>query len=201
MADLPPPPPDDSGWASQPPPPPEPPDQDPKPVTGMAMLGTGDLVELARPLTRLVARIIDWLILILVSLSLIPVLVAFQDYDDLTDESLGESLALTAIGLVYEVSLVATRGQTLGKMAMKIKIIRAGDGLLPGWDMSAVRWLVPAVPELIGLVPALGLVALLSLIVYLSLTWDKVRQGWHDKAAKTFVIKLVSSPPPIRASG
>ena len=196
MSDLPPPPPDDSGWASQPPPPP---DHAPKPGSGMAMLGTGDLVELARPLTRLVARIIDGLILILVSL--IPVLVGLQDYDDLIDESLGASLALTAIGLVYEVSLVATRGQTLGKMAMKIKIIRAGDGLLPGWDMSTVRWLVPAVPGLIGLVPALGLVALLSLIVYLSLTWDKVRQGWHDKAAKTFVIKLVSSPPPIRASG
>ena len=113
-----------------------------------------------------------------------------RTFDDLADEPLGVSLALTAIGLVYEVSLVATRGQTIGKMAMKIKIIRAGDGLLPGWDMSTVRWLVPAIPSLIGLVPPLGLVGLLSLLVYVSLTWDKVRQGWHDKAAKTLVVKV-----------
>ena len=153
------------------------------------MLGTGGAVELARPLTRLVARIIDGAILILVSL--IPVLVGLYDLDDFTDEPLGLSLALTAVGLAYEVALVATRGQTLGKMAMKIKIIRASDGLLPGWDMSTVRWLVPAVPGLVGLAFSLGLVELLSLVVYLSLTWDKVRQGWHDKAAKTLVIKVL----------
>ncbi|MDE0665141.1 MAG: RDD family protein [Acidimicrobiaceae bacterium] len=163
----------------------------------MAMLGTGGAVELARPLTRLVARIIDGAILILVSL--IPVLVGLYDLDDFTDEPLGLSLALTAVGLAYEVALVATRGQTLGKMAMKIKIIRASDGLLPGWDMSTVRWLVPAVPGLVGLAFSLGLVELLSLVVYLSLTWDKVRQGWHDKAAKTLVIKVLpDSAGPIR---
>ncbi len=167
----------------------------------MASLGTGDTVELARPLTRLVARIIDGAIFVLISL--IPLVV--QDLDGFTDEPLGMSLALTAIGLVYEVALVATRGQTVGKMAMKIKIIRAGDGLLPGWDMSTVRWLVPAIPSLIALVPPLGLVGLLSLVlslvVYLSLTWDKVRQGWHDKAAKTLVIKILPDlAGPIRES-
>lgn len=188
MSDIPPPPPDDSDWTSPPPPPPESPDQAPKPVRGMATLGTGDIVELARPLIRLVARIIDAAIFFVISL--IPLLVGLQDFDDLADEPLGMTLALTVIGLVYEVSLVATRGQTLGKMAMKIRIIRAGDGLIPGWDKSTVRWLVPAIPSLIGLVPPLGFVGLMSLVVYLSLTWDKVRQGWHDKAAKTLVVKV-----------
>ena len=187
MSDMPPPPPDDSGWDSQPPPPPEPASQAPEPGRGTAMLGTGDIVELARPLTRLVARIIDGAILTLVSLILL--LVGLYDFDDLTDESLGLSLVLTAVGLIYEIALVATRGQTLGKMAMKIKIIRAGTGLLPGWDMSTVRWLVPGIPGLIALAPSLGFLWLLSLVVYLSLTWDKVRQGWHDKAAKTLVVK------------
>ena len=163
----------------------------------MAMLGTGDIVELARPLTRLVARIIDGAIFVLISL--IPLVVGLQDLDDFTDQPLGVTLALTAIGLAYEVALVATRGQTVGKMARKIKIIRAGDGQLPGWDMSTVRWLVPAVPGLVGLAFSLGLVELLSMVVYLSLTWDKVRQGWHDKAAKTLVIKVLpDSAGPIR---
>lgn len=184
MSDMPPPPPDDSDWSSAPPPPPGPPDQAPKPGSRQAMLSTGDTVELARRLTRLVARILDILIFF------VMILLLAVPFGLPEDDSLGLSLAWTIVGLVYEVSLVATKGQTLGKMAMKIKIIRAGDGQIPGWNDSTVRWLVPAIPGLIALAPSLELVGLLSLLVYLSLVWDKVRQGWHDKAAKTLVIKI-----------
>ena len=203
MSDRPPPPPDDSGWTAQPPPPPEPAPfaQAPQRGSGRAMLGTGDIVELARPLTRLVARIVDFIVLMVVGL--IPFMVGIADFDDLLDDSyelpLGVILALLAVDVVYEVALVATRGQTVGKMVMKIRIVRADNGLLPGWDQSSLRWLVPAVPGLVALVPSLWLVELLTLVVYLSLTWDKVRQGWHDKAAKTLVVKVVSGPSEIRA--
>lgn len=199
MSDMPPPPPDDSGSSYQPPPPPEPPDQAPGPGRGFAVLGTGGTVELARPLTRLVARICDGIVLMVVGF--LPLIVGVQDFDDISGGSVGLNLGMLAVGLVYEVWLVAARGQTLGKMIMKIRIIRADNGLLPGWDQSSVRWLVPAVPGLIGVVPSLGFVGLLSLVVYLSLTWDKVRQGWHDKAAKTLVIKVVNDPSPIRPTG
>jgi len=36
--------------------------------------------------------------------------------------------------------------------------------------------------------PFLG--ALVSLLVYISLLWDSNRQGWHDKAARTLVVKV-----------
>ena len=146
-------------------------------------------MQLARPASRLVARLIDGAILTVVSL--IPLVVGVQNFDEWTDHSVGVSLALTAVGLLYEVALTATRGQTLGKMAMKIRVVRADNGLVPGWSKSGGRWLVPAIPGLVEwFQPSLWYIGLLGLLVYASLTWDKARQGWHDKAVKTFVVKV-----------
>ena len=197
MSDLPPPPPDDSGWSSQPPPPPGPPSQAPEPATGWATLGTGGTVQLARPVSRLVARIVDGIILgavYFVLFLLVGFLTAF-DMDDFwnpgEDVAVGMGLTFLAIELLYEVALIAERGQTLGKMALKVKVIRADNGLLPGWSKSGGRWLVPAIPSLVEwLHPSLWFIAILSFLVYASLTWDKARQGWHDKAVKTFVVKV-----------
>ena len=94
-------------------------------------------------------------------------------------------LLIAAIGVAYEVTMIALKGQTLGKMATSIKVIRADNGLVPGWGKSIGRWTIPIV---LGFVPLVGWI--LSLLVYVSLTWDKARQGWHDKAAGTLVIKV-----------
>ena len=76
------------------------------------------------------------------------------------------------IGILYEVVLIATKGQTLGKMAVRVKVVRADNGLEPGWGKAIGRWIIPAA---LGFIPFVGW--LLSLLVYLSLLWDKVRQG------------------------
>ena len=94
------------------------------------------------------------------------------------------TLAFVVAGALYEVTMIALRGQTLGKMATSIKVIRADNGLAPGWGKSIGRWIIPVVPVF---VPVIGW--LLSLLVYISLTWDRARQGWHDKASATLVIK------------
>ena len=198
MSDLPPPPPDDSGWSSEPPPPPGPPSYNPQAVTGWANLGTGGTVELASPGARLGARIIDIVIMVVVAMVLFFVALASAfglDSDDstVTEEEatalLGGfivmSLAFAVIGVLYEVTMIALRGQTLGKMATSIKVVRADNGMNPGWGKSIGRWIIPLV---LGFIPLVGWI--LYLLVYLSLTWDKVRQGWHDKAAGTLVIKV-----------
>ena len=202
MSDMPPPPPDDSSWSSQPPPPPGPPDppaHSPQ-ATGWATLGTGEAVELAGAGSRLGARIIDWIILTVVSIILLVagvLTLVGLDVDDTAETEaeiegglgvfVGIILALFAIGLLYEVALIATRGQTLGKMATRVRVVRADNGLVPGWGKSLGRWAVPAVFGVIGsFIPFVGLAVLL---IYASLLWDKVRQGWHDKAAGTLVIK------------
>ena len=94
-------------------------------------------------------------------------------------------LAFAAVGVLYEVIMIALKGQTIGKMATSIKVVRADNGLLPGWGKAIGRWIIPMV---LVIIPFVGW--LLSLLVYISLLWDRARQGWHDKAAGTLVIKV-----------
>ena len=168
MSDMPPPPPDDSGWSSEPPPPP-PGASGPvgAPAAGFAALGTGETVQLATPGGRLGARIID--IIIVIGISFIagfiePYVVPF--------------VAVAA----YEIMFVALRGQTPGKMATSIRIVRADNGGLPGWGVSAGRWVIPLIGYILLIIP--------GLLIHASLLWDDRRQGWHDKAVKTLVIKV-----------
>ena len=85
--------------------------------------------------------------------------------------------------LLYEVSLIAIKGATLGKMAVKLKVVRADTGALPGWGPSAIRWVIPQIG---GLLCGIG-----QIVVYLSPFFDGSGQerGWHDKAASTIVIR------------
>ena len=194
MSDMPPPPPDDSSWSSQPPPPPGGDAyQNPQAVTGWANLGTGGAVELASAGSRLGARLIDWVIMAVVYVILLVIGVgaavgASSNSDDASALSIGAIVAtfllIAVVGILYEVTMIAVRGQTLGKMATNIKVVRADNGLVPGWGKSIGRWIIPAA---LAFIPLVGW--LLSLLVYLSLLWDRARQGWHDKAAATLVVK------------
>ena len=193
MSDLPPPPPDDSG-SSQPAPPPGPAPQGPAATWGWATTGTGESVQLASPGARLGARILDVLIfivafIILAVIGVDPTLFGAPEPAEASGFSMMSyvtSLLIgAAIGLLYEVTMIATRGQTLGKMATSVKVVRADNGLVPGWGKSIGRWSIPA---FLPIIPYAGFI--LSLLVYISLLWDKVRQGWHDKAAGTLVIKV-----------
>ena len=165
-------------------------------MAGWAALGTGEPVELAGPGSRLGARVLDVVIMSVVGLILLVAglvsAVGITSGDSVSDEEatagagafIAFAIVAVVIGVLYEVTMIATKGQTLGKMATRIKVVRADNGLVPGWGKSIGRWIIPAV---LGFIPFVGW--LLSLLVYLSLLWDKARQGWHDKAAGTLVIK------------
>ena len=167
MSDMPPPPPDDSGWSSEPPPPPPgPSDHGAAPAAGFAALGTGETAELATPGLRLGARLIDIVIGIVIGFIV-----------GLVDPILLPLLA----GAAYEIFFVALKGQTPGKMAVSIKVVRADNGDLPGFGPAAGRWVIPTVGYVLLILP--------GLLVHASLLWDDRRQGWHDKAVKTLVVK------------
>ena len=167
MSDMPPPPPDDSGWSPEPPPPPPgPSDHGGAPAAGHAALETGEAVELATPGLRLGARLIDIVIGIFIG-----IVVGFVD----------PLLLPILVGAAYETCFVALKGQTPGKMAVSIKVVRADNGTLPGWGPAAGRWVIPTVGYLLLILP--------GLLVHASLLWDDRRQGWHDKAVKTLVVK------------
>jgi uncharacterized RDD family membrane protein YckC len=87
------------------------------------------------------------------------------------------------LGIVYEVVLIAVRGATIGKSVAGVKVVRGEEGALPGFGPSFIRWVIPAV--------AGAVFSLLQLLIYISPFFDSSgrRQGWHDKAAHTFVIR------------
>ena len=168
MSDMPPPPPDDSGWSSEPPPPPPGPSGGGSaPAAGFAALGTGETVQLATPGGRLGARIIDIIIVAIVG----------------AIGGLIEPFVIPILaGAAYEIVFVALKGQTPGKMATSIKVVRADSGGVPEWGPSAGRWIIPAIGYTLLIIP--------GLLVHASLLWDDRRQGWHDKAVKTLVVKV-----------
>ena len=162
----------------------------PMAMTGRVTLGSGEVRELASPGKRLVARIID--VAIIVAVAVFLAIAGIVTLGSSADDSavalfagLGGIAMFFVLYLVYEPTLIALKGQTLGKMAMRIRVVRAEDGEVPGWGKAIGRWILPG---LLSLIPVVG--GLLVLIVYLSLLWDDRRQGWHDKMGTTVVITV-----------
>ncbi|MCD5349243.1 RDD family protein [Kineosporia mesophila] len=88
------------------------------------------------------------------------------------------------IPLVYQVTMIATRGATVGKMVLGVRVVKIEDGQVPGWVPALLRWLIPFAGSLFC---GIG-----QIVVYLSPFFDSSgrRQGWHDMAAKTVVIRV-----------
>jgi uncharacterized RDD family membrane protein YckC len=93
-------------------------------------------------------------------------------------------LATFALQLV-QIYLVSTRGQTLGKRFLGIRIVRASDGSNPGF---ARAWLLRAlVPGIIGMLPTIGSV---FTIVNYGFIFRADRRCLHDLLADTRVVKV-----------
>ena len=166
----------------------------PQAMTGQVKLGNGEIRELASPGRRLAARIIDIAILLVAFLIVVAIGVAgFILGSEAGEDAAGLAvlagfsglLVWFVIAFLYEPTMIASRGQTLGKMAMGVMVARAEDGEVPGWGKSLGRWILP---NLLNLIPFVG--GLLSILVYISLLWDDRRQGWHDKMGTTVVLNV-----------
>ncbi len=74
------------------------------------------------------------------------------------------------------------KGQTLGKMALGIKVVNAA-GSVPGLGCAALR-------EVLGKIVS----AIALWLGFLWVIWDKQKQGWHDKIASTYVVSARARP-------
>jgi uncharacterized RDD family membrane protein YckC len=85
---------------------------------------------------------------------------------------------------IYETMMIGTRGATLGKQWLGIRVVREADGQLLGIGPAALRWLIPWIGILACFVG--------QLVVFLSPFFDSTKrnQGWHDKVAKDLVIQV-----------
>ena len=139
---------------------------------------------LAPIIRRVGALAIDQLI---VALPVVVVIVAtgFKPSDTVTSQSLvAFNIAVTAVALVYQTVMIALLGRTVGKLALGTRVVRSVDGARPGWTEAVMRALLPLS---LGAIPSVGL--FLVVLVYSLALWTPLRQGLHDKAAGTLVVR------------
>ncbi len=91
------------------------------------------------------------------------------------------------IAALYYIPLTKLRGQTLGKMALGMRVRPLAQDGLPTWGQSVLRWVGQfAIAVLLSIVPGGGIYSLLNAAWIL---WDPRRQCLHDKIAKTVVAR------------
>ena len=113
-------------------------------------LDDGSQRQLARLGTRLGARVIDTILVSVGAWLLGRIGGGIIILDILPDVGVfGLIIVILVIILGYEVTMIALKGQTVGKMMVGIKVVRAADGHIPGWGKSFGRFLVPQLPALI----------------------------------------------------
>lgn len=205
-----PPPAGQGSYGTTPPPPPPPggwqqPGAMPPPVQGQ----TGGVGQPADLLPRFVARLIDFVLLGFVNALLVSVVVVGLIMGANSGAATGwgmdngagfaanavSSVVTAAIYLAYFTLMETNRGQTLGKMIMKLET-RGPDGGRPTMEQALRRNAFTAIGVL-GAIPFLGLVAgLLSLaaVIMIAVTISKdtvTRHGWHDNfAGGTTVVRI-----------
>jgi uncharacterized RDD family membrane protein YckC len=115
---------------------------------------------------RLLATLIDGVVLFVVGLVIVQVL----------GKDAGNGLS-SLINFVYPVAFLLYNQQSLGKMALKIKVVRE--------DGKKVDLFTAIMREVVGKIVS----ALPIGLGFLWVLWDPKKQGFHDKIARTLVVK------------
>ncbi|MFD4695580.1 RDD family protein [Streptomyces sp. NPDC058463] len=190
-----------SPYGSGPPPPPPPP-HDRDPFGGSGQYGGTDplagMPPLAEPGKRILARLIDLLIisipLYLISLPFGGAVDVTSDGDDDFGDAIGNTysghqLLWSLIGLVvyvaYDTYLTHKDGRTLGKRLLKMRVAMLNDGSVPDTGSALMRAVVLWVPALLCC-PCLWWL----INIVLMFTDKPYRQALQDKASKTVVVAI-----------
>lgn len=184
MSNVPPPPP---GM-----PPPPPPGMPPPPAGGM--YATGPVAPNGQPLAsagmRIAARLIEFVIAIVVGLIVAAIIIGSSGGVNGVggDFNIGATLVSLAISWALEAGLTATKGGSIGKLILGLRVVNANDGSSPvSWGTATIRWAVPGAFSIVPVVGGLvGFVVWIVSIVFLFT--DKQRQTVSDKVAKTLVV-------------
>ena len=158
----------------------------------------GPTIGLATPWRRLGARIIDLLIIGAVEIPVYAAVVGPKIH--LTERHgavtkitgmtppIGLFLLFAVLTALYEIGMVATRGGTIGKLTLGLRV-EGIEGSRVDWARSAVRWvpygglyLIP----LVGPYVATGVVLVSAILIFT----DTRRQALWDKAARTIVVRI-----------
>jgi len=165
------------------------------PAAPVARPAVGEGLVIAGVFSRVVAFVIDSLILGCITLAIGVAIGAYREGSTQT-LALGVGLVGVAIDGLYFVALWTSGWRaTLGMRLIGIRVLQAADaGVLP-LDAAAVRWLaLTGIVQLLAILPVaggvFGLIALVWVIVLLATTaTDRLRQGLHDRWAGSVVVQ------------
>ncbi|MFK8022876.1 MAG: RDD family protein [Ilumatobacter sp.] len=158
-----------------------------------AAASTGNLAE---PVQRIVARLIDGIIWIIIGSVLALIFVGGSLFSGSTDVSFVASffagLVSLALVLAYEILLTTKTGNTLGKKVFNIKIVKE-DGSPVDEQTMVMRMATYIATSIVGIIPIIGLLGSLASLVIgiVSLVFlftDSMRQTIWDKIGKTKVV-------------
>lgn len=195
-----PPPPPAYQQPSAPPPPQQPaayqqPYPPPPPYQQPAMSAAGQPGDL---LTRFLARIIDGILVGVVS----GIILGFLGIAAWGMGGRGGSWFMSVVGTLVSVALAlgyyafmeSTRGQTVGKMLLKLRVQNL-EGQNPTLEQALRRNAFLAI-QVVSVVPILGGIisglASLAAVIYIAVTINNdtaTRRGWHDQFAGARVVK------------
>jgi len=131
----------------------------------------------------------DLLAVYVVSVSLIGLLGVETNADGELVGPVWPLFLFPVLFMAYETFLIGRNGQTLGKFLLRIRAIDWNRGGIASYQQAAIRAVVPGF-FLFGTVfgGALGLLALIPVVIYLSSLVNPVFRGLHDRAAGTIVL-------------
>lgn len=168
------------------------------PYPGAAMLPAGGNYPLAGQGLRLVARILDTLLVsVIVGILLIPFYGGYVEAIEAAQNNPEDPMALYTTGywafsgaswaftliiwLAYEGVMLRKKGATLGKMALKLRVESESGAAQLTWGQAMGRVLMYNLPNLVTC-------GLWGLINPLWCLWDRKRQCLHDKPVHTRVV-------------
>lgn len=181
----------------------------PMPGQGYApQLGERDRTPDGQPLAgwgmRLLARLMDTILLSIVVALLAPMISGIPDFwtryfeamsdptavlsmpEDLARGFFRVTIGSVVLGLLYETVTTTMLGGTLGKLALGLRVRPRESAENLDWARSGIRAAIWNLPQLVN---TLG--SLFTLVNGLWPLWDGKRQALHDKAARSNVVKRV----------
>jgi uncharacterized RDD family membrane protein YckC len=176
----------------------------PQPVPGATGPGGQVTAEsnLATPGARIVGRIIDGVIWVVISVIVGGIFGSFNavtsgSLNGLDDVSVGSAifagLLSTALVAGYEIFMVGSQGGTVGKLALGTRVVNA-DGSVADFQTGLRRMYLYIGVGVLQAIPVIGLIgALASLVISIAglvmLFTDSLRQTPWDKVGQTMVVR------------
>ena len=136
-------------------------------MTGLRLAGWG---------RRAAALVLDWLLLI-------AVIVAVGAWTFSVVQAAAFLFTIFVLPSVYQWLMIGRSGQTLGKMALGVRVVRGEDAGRVGYARAAGRAASAWV---------LGFLVLPLWLAYLWPLWDRRNQTLYDKLVNTIVVRVTS---------